>query len=96
MLPFRDLQAFELQEMIDQIHFWRGLDGPEHDGAAFGFQDGKGTAIAKAVLVPNVFRDHNLSFLRHVHDCHGRKLLPTLTFCKGKNQEQSFRAATAE
>ncbi len=79
VLPFWDVQALESQQMINQIHFWRGLDWPKRDGATLGFQHGKGTAVAKAVLVPNVLRDHNLPFLRHTHDSHSWKLLPALT-----------------
>ena len=33
VLPFRDVQAFEPPEMIDQIHFGRALDESEDDGA---------------------------------------------------------------
>jgi hypothetical protein len=84
MLPLRDVQAFESQKMINQIHFWRGLDWPKRDGATFGFQHGKGTAVAETALVPNVLRDHNLPFLRHTHDSHGWKLLLAVAGCKSE------------
>jgi hypothetical protein len=82
VFPFRDDQAFELKEMIHQVHFRRGLHWPEHDGATLGLQDGKGAAIAKAAFFPDVLRDHYLAFLRHMDDCHGRKLL--LSIAAGK------------
>src|ERR1700728_197345 len=75
VFPFRDIQTFQPQEMINQIHFRRGLDWPKHDGAALSFHHGKGTAISKAALVPDFLRHHNLPFLRHVDYRHGRKLL---------------------
>jgi hypothetical protein len=82
VFSFRDDQALELEKMVNQLHFRRGLDGPEYDGATFCFQDGKGAAVAKAVLVPDVLRDHNLPLLRHVDYCHGRKLLLTVALRK--------------
>ena len=44
--------------------------------------DPSGAAIAKAAFFPDVLRDHDLPFLRHVDNGHGRKLLLATAFRK--------------
>ncbi len=76
MFSIRDLETFEAPEVFQEAQLWAHRHWSKDEVAPFGFDELQGTAQAEAAFFACLFRDDDLTLFRHVHDNHGRKLLP--------------------
>ena len=73
VLPFRNLNTFEPQQVIHQVKLWFS-DRTQNQIAALGLEDCKRAPISVTTLVADIFGHDDVTFLGHVNDCHGMKL----------------------